>query len=364
MKQQPGAPVRFGVVGCGVIAYWVHLRILQHLSGAKLVAASDPDAGARERAGRIAKIPIVEQSSELLERDDIDAVVICSPTDSHAAVAIAACNAGKHVFLEKPIATSASDARRVMHAAEAAGVCAVLGFNRRLHPMYEQARSLIKTGVLGRVHAVQSAFCEPMTTADMSPWRRTRTTGGGVMLDLASHHIDLFRWFLDDEIESVSAQITSAETEHDTATVAFNMCQGTSVQSFFSYRTARADFIEFIGEKGSLKLDRHEPRFVMKVARRFGYGTRTRRVIPSAGSTAWRLKRVVRPSVEPSYQHALAAFVDAIHGGSGRVATFADGVVNIDVIAAAESSTLTGSTTLVNDGSASPSVDNAGQLTA
>lgn len=338
MKGPHVGPVRVGVVGCGVIAYWVHLRLLQHLPGAKLVAASDPDGAARARAGRIARVPIVEDSAKIFADDEVDAVVICSPTHLHADLAVTACEAGKHVFLEKPIATNATDARRVVNAAASAGVSAMIGFNRRRHPMYEQARELIAGGGIGPVRAVHSAFCEPMKLAEMSPWRRSRESGGGVLLDLASHHIDLLRWFLDDEVVSADARISSTESEHDTAAVTLELSKGAVAQSFYSFRTARADFMEFIGETGTLRVDRHEPHFTLKVARRFGYGTRTRRVVPSASAAAWRIRRLVRPSVEPSYRHSLAAFVDSIRGGPGHVATFADGARNIDVIVAAEAS--------------------------
>src|ERR1019366_3772035 len=95
-------------------------------------------------------------------RDDVDAVVICAPTHLHASLAIAACAAGKHVFLEKPIATTATDSRRLVDAAAESGLTAMVGFNRRLHPMFEQARALMSAGGIGRVRAVQTAFCEPM----------------------------------------------------------------------------------------------------------------------------------------------------------------------------------------------------------
>lgn len=338
MKASSAGLVRVGVVGCGVIAYWVHLRLLQKLSGAKLVVASDPDRDARARAGKIARVPIVQDSAAIFSDDQVDAVVICSPTHLHADLAVAACSAGKHVFLEKPIATNATDARRVVAAAASAGVSAMIGFNRRRHPMYEQARDLIAAGGIGPVRAVHTAFCEPMKLEEMSPWRRSRESGGGVLLDLASHHIDLLRWFLDDEVESADARISSVLSEHDTASVTLEMSKGAVAQSSYSFRTARADFMEFIGETGTLRIDRHEPRFTLKVARRFGYGTRTLRVVPSASSAAWRVRRLVQPSVEPSYRNSLAAFVDSIRGGPGQVATFADGARNIDVIAAAEAS--------------------------
>jgi predicted dehydrogenase len=331
-------PVRVAVLGCGVIAYWVHLRLLQNLPGATLAGASDPDPDARARARTLVRVPVVEDSQQLLENDNIDAVVICAPTHLHADLATAACKAAKHVFLEKPIATNAADSLRVMNAAGEAGVSAMLGFNRRFHPMFEQARAMIASGELGRVRAVQTAFCEPMSLTDMAKWRRSRSTGGGVLLDLASHHVDLLRWFLDDEIVFAEATISSDASEHDSATLALSLRGGAQVQSFFSYRTGRADFLEFIGEKATLRIDRHEPNFTLKVGRRFGYGTRTRHVVPSRSVAAWRVQRLVRPSRDPSYRRALGAFVDSIRGAAPSLASFSDGARSLDVILAAEAS--------------------------
>lgn len=338
MKHSRKGVVRVGVIGCGVIAYWVHLRLLPTLPGVELVIASDPDEAARDRAKQIVRAPIVKDSFEILSRDDVDAVVICASTDKHAELAIAACNAGKHVFLEKPIATTAEDAALVMNAASRAGVSAVLGFNRRLHPMFEQARDMVQRGEIGRVRAIQTAFCEPMSILEMAEWRRSRDAGGGVLLDLASHHIDLLRWFLDDDVETANAEIHSDESEHDSATLSMSLHGGAQVQSFFSYRTARADVMEFVGEKATLRIDRHQPMFTMKVGRRFGYGTRRRRVLPSREVAAWRLRRLARPSQEPSYRRALGAFVGSIHGKPSGLASFADGVRCLDVILAAEES--------------------------
>jgi myo-inositol 2-dehydrogenase/D-chiro-inositol 1-dehydrogenase len=341
MKRNGTQAIRVGVIGCGVIAYWVHLRILRNLPGSTLAAASDPDPQARARAQKLVRVPIVESSADLLARDDIDAVVICAPTHLHAALATSALAAGKHVFLEKPIATTAEDSRRAVEAAESSDVTAMVGFNRRLHPLFEQARAMIAAGDIGRIRAAQTVFCEPMPVSEMAPWRRSRATGGGVLLDLASHHIDLLRWFLDDEIDTVEAVIKSDESEHDSASVSLSSKAGADIQGFFSYRTARADYLEFIGEKGTLRIDRHEPTFSVKVGRRFGYGTRSKRVVPTPSVAAWRMRRLVRPSVEPSYRRALGAFVDSIRGKGGKLATFADGARSLDVILAAEESAAT-----------------------
>ena len=330
--------IGLGVIGCGSIAYWIHLRTAQRVRGAALVAAADPDPAARKRAERLTRKHVYERTEDLLARDDIDAVIVTGPTHLHAELVIAACAAGKHVYLEKPIASSIRDGARIVDAAARAGVTVALGFNRRFHPLSEQARQLIRDGRLGRIHAVQTTFCEFAQPDTMPEWKRRRVTGGGVLLDLASHHIDLLRWFLDDEVATVEASIDSDLTEHDSARLQLTMRGGTQVQSWFSCRTAVSDWLEFAGEKGTLRLDRHRPRLSLRVPRRFGYGVRTARLATPRNAVAWRLKRLVRPSQEPSYRRLLAAFVNELRGEARTTPNVADGMRALEVVAAAEES--------------------------
>lgn len=330
--------IRVGLLGCGVIAYWAHLRALRRMPGARLVAAADPDPGARESAGRLVDVPLYERADDLLARSDLDAVVICAPTQVHAELAVAAAGAGKHFYLEKPIATDAAGAQRVVDAAAGAGVIGAMGFNRRLHPLYQQARDLLAAGRIGKVRAVQTAFCEPVPPETMPGWKRRRATGGGVLLDLASHHLDLLRWFLRDEVDTVAATLGSEVTEQDSARLELTLRSGVEVQSLFSFRAGLADFLEFIGERGTLRVDRHSPVLALGARRRFGYGVRRAWVAPTVEVAAWRLRRLVRPSVDPSYRRSLQAFVHQLGGHPGSGASLLDGVRSLEAVLSAEES--------------------------
>jgi predicted dehydrogenase len=336
------APVRVGVIGCGVIAYWTHLRELRRLRGARLVGAADPDPDARARAARLAGTPTYPGSSELLARPDVDAVVICAPTHLHAGLAIAAARAGKHVYLEKPIAADRDDARRLAGVVRETGIVLAVGFNRRLHPLYLQARDLIGAGALGAIRAVFSAFNEPLPPDAMPAWKKARSTGGGVLLDLASHHADLLRWFLGDEVAEVEGEVHSRITEHDEAWVRMTTRGGVVARSFFSFRAGRADFLEFLGERGTLRVDRHLPRLSLRRPRRFGYGVRSAWLSPGPQTLAWRLTRLVRPSYESSYRRALADFVDVLRGAPARGASLDDGLRSLEIVLAAETSSREG----------------------
>ncbi|HZR84102.1 MAG TPA: Gfo/Idh/MocA family oxidoreductase [Candidatus Binatia bacterium] len=337
------APVRFGVVGCGVIAYWTHLRVIRGVRSAALVAAADPDPDARARARRLTGLPVCADAAEVIARGDVDAVVVAAPPAAHAELAVAAARGGKHVYLEKPIATTASDGRRVVAAVDEARVVAAIGFNRRRHPAFERARDVVRAGRLGAVRAVHSSFCEPTAAGEMPEWKRRRATGGGVLLDLASHHIDLVRFLLDDEVADVECRLTSEASEHDGAWLRLALRGGAEACSFFSFRAARSDAFELIGERATLRIDRHRTSPALRVSRRLGYGVRRAPLWPSPASIAWRAARLLRPSYESSYARALAAFADEIRGGPPQgLATAADGLRALEVVLAAEESDRTG----------------------
>jgi predicted dehydrogenase len=339
------AELRVGLFGCGAIASYFHLRALRRTAGARLVAAADPDPDARARARRLAAIDVHERSDELLGRTDVDAVVICAPTALHAELAVAAARAGKHVYVEKPQASSREDADRVIAAVDAAGVTAVVGFNRRVHPLFARARGLLVAGRIGRVRAGQMAFCEPLVAGAMPAWKRRRETGGGVLLDLASHHVDVLRWYLGDEVTEVVATLTSDAAEHDGARLDLAFAGGVHAQGLFSFGAGRAEHLDMFGDHGSLRVDRYRPALEVRGPRRLGYGLRRGWVSPTPRTAAWRLYRKMRPGWDPSFARALQAFVAAVNGEPHDLATLGDGLRALDVVLAAERSALGGAPT-------------------
>lgn len=159
-----------------------------------------------------------------------------------------------------------------------------------------------------------------------------------MLLDLASHHIDLMRWFLDDEVATVDASIESRLSEHDCARVQMSMHGGAHVQSWYSCRTSTSDWLEFAGERGTLRVDRHRRGVSLRVPRRFGYGVTSARIVPPAAVAASRLVRMLRPSNDPSYRNALNAFVSILRGEARSMAGLIDGMRALEVVEAAEES--------------------------
>jgi predicted dehydrogenase len=336
------ARVGVALVGCGSIGSAVHLRALGRAPAARVVGIADPDAAARARAQRIAGRDAVASADplELIAHPDTDAVVICAPNAVHAELALAACAAARAVYVEKPLALTTVVARAVVAATEASGRAAAVGFNHRFHPLHRRARELLRAGAIGRVRAVTTAFCEPMPVATMPAWKRSRATGGGALLDLGSHQIDLVRWLLDDEVEQASARLQSELSDDDSAELRLELGSGAVVDGWFSFRSGRCDWLQLVGDRGVLTLDRYAPQLRLATAR-CDIGAVRRGTWPAfAASRPWQLRKALRPAWEPSYARALRAFVAAAGGAPVELPAPRDGLRTLEVVLAAESTAI------------------------
>lgn len=323
------------LIGCGEIASAVHLRVLTRSRHAQLVVAADPSSAARERARRIARIDVTADPQAAIDREDVAAVVVCAGTDQHAALALATLRAGKHLYLEKPLATDVAEGEQLVAEAERSGVVAAIGFNRRYHPLFARARALVAEGVIGRVVAGQAAFCEPIALEAMPEWKRRVASGGGVLLDLATHHVDLVPWLIGRELLATDARVSSGTTEEDSARVQMRLPDDVEVEGFYSFRAARSDFVELIGDAGVLRVDRYEGSLRVWVARDGLHAVRQKRFRPDGATLSWRARRFLRPADEPSYRRALRAWLDAVGGLNRELPTLRDGLENLRAIKAA-----------------------------
>jgi len=328
-------PIGVALLGCGSIAGPVHLRLLRRRRGVRVVGVADPAPEARAVAER-AGVPAVADPLELLEDGAVGAAIVCAPTHAHAELGLAAVERRKHLYLEKPLATSVEDGSHLVDAAAQAGVVAAVGFNHRFHPLHRRARALLESGAIGQVRAIQTAFCQPVEARQLAPWRRSRAAGGGVLLDLASHQVDLVRWLLSDEIVSARAALESEASEDDTARLELQTARGVAVAGLFSYRAARCDVLQIVGTAGVLELDRYAPALRLSLTREDAGDVRRRRDPPAWQPRLWQVRRRLRPSYEPSYERALAAFVDALHGRPGSLPSLTDGLRSLEVVVAAE----------------------------
>jgi predicted dehydrogenase len=136
---------------------------------------------------------------EVVARNDIDIIIVATTNDQLAEITIGALNAGKHILVEKPAARNPRELQTVIEAARLAGTKVRVGFNHRYHPAFQQARRLLKDGLLGDLMFVRARYGHGGRLGYEKEWRaQPRLSGGGELLDQGVHLIDLARWFLGD----------------------------------------------------------------------------------------------------------------------------------------------------------------------
>lgn len=191
----PGrGPVRVGLVGTGAIAQIVHLPILTERQDVTVVAVTDHEMHkARAIADRFGVARVLE-FDELLDDDEIEAVVICTPNHLHEEQAVAALEAGNHVLVERPVALTAEGAARVTKVAEDAGLKIVVGMTHRWRPDVVALQSFVAGSELGQVYAVRGSWLNRRLPLSRTTWRHDADQGGGALMDLGVQALDLMLW--------------------------------------------------------------------------------------------------------------------------------------------------------------------------
>ncbi len=249
--------VRIGFVGCGFAAEHRHLPTLMRSSELSVEAVCDLDETARTRVGdRFGIARRYAGARELAEDPAVEAVAVCVPTGAHAEVAMAALEAGKHVFVEKPLALSLDDADALIERHRGSGLQAVVGFNLRSHRVARAARELLRSGAIGSVGSIASAFDDArFSMPDLPAWRMRREHGGGALIDKAIHHLDLWSYLLDDRIDEVFAFGHAGRGDDETVAVSARMRGGALATLQASDDTVTRNELTLNGDRGSVRID-------------------------------------------------------------------------------------------------------------
>ena len=203
--------VRAGLIGCGNIAK-IHASGLARSPNVTFAACCDVDESRARAMAEEHGAPHVFASPEaLLASGEVDAVMVCTPHPSHAAVVVAAAEAGVHILCEKPITIDLTEADRMVETARQAGVKFGVIFQRRWWPAAQRIRQAIDAGKLGRLTLGECAV-RIWRSADYfgsAAWRGTwANEGGGVLMNQAVHAIDQFQWFMGPAVEVVGRYAT------------------------------------------------------------------------------------------------------------------------------------------------------------
>jgi predicted dehydrogenase len=188
-----------GIIGCGAIGQ----RRAQHLAGARLVHCIDSQlARAAQVAAGSDGCTFGTDWRQIVDRTDVEAIVVATPHDLLAEIVSAAIYAGKHVLVEKPAARHAAELEGLPQRAASRNVRVRVGFNHRYHRAFQQARRLVDSGVLGPLLFVRARYGHGGRPGYAGEWRaQPRRSGGGELIDQGIHLIDLARWFLGEFVD-------------------------------------------------------------------------------------------------------------------------------------------------------------------
>ena len=190
--------IGIGIVGCGSIARWKYAENLAVLPGASLRAFFGGRAEELRKAWGAPGAVTCGSLEELLGRSDVDAVCICTPNDSHAAITLAALRAGKHVLCEKPMAVDAASAEEMVRTAEESGVFLTVGHQARFYPSAQALHGELRAGRFGALYFARASMVRRMGIPTWGRFFDPVVQGDGCQMDLGTHALDLAMWLLDD----------------------------------------------------------------------------------------------------------------------------------------------------------------------
>lgn len=296
---------KLGIIGLGGIAQLVHLPNFSRMSNVVLTSVSEIN---KNRLHTLAdKFNIPERYvdyNELLEKSDVEAVVIATPTNTHKEVAIACLKAKKDILVEKPLARTYAEAKPIVDAAKRNKKKIMVGMNLRFRPDAMLLRSIINSGEIGNPFYIKCAWIRRQSSTQKWFTKRVES-GGGVIIDLGISLLDLSLWLLDyPPIESVSSQCfyQNIKNVEDTA-ISFLRCKGSSIiniETSWSMQVEKDIFNLIVyGPKGTASMNPF--RIYKKIEEQFIDLT------PSQTDSAVT-------AFKKSYQNELKSFIGAVRG--------------------------------------------------
>jgi UDP-N-acetyl-2-amino-2-deoxyglucuronate dehydrogenase len=230
----------FGLIGLGEIAYTATAKVLQQTQNATMLAGVDPVEHVCQSFENTYHIPCSMAIRDVLDHPDVDAVIVSTPHVLHAPLAIEAAHAGKHVVVEKPMATTVEDAKAIVSACQAAGVlCSAKEGGVRYQPSTLRARELIHSGAIGEVMAIQiygaankpaSYWTGGYTGRVQTTWRKSKAeSGGGILIMNYIYDIFRIRFVTGLEVHRVFAEYDTYRTDvevEDFITVSLRLSNG------------------------------------------------------------------------------------------------------------------------------------------
>ncbi len=337
--------LKLGIVGCGSVTETFHIPSLRSLHNVEVIALSDIDKNRLRQLGDRFKIRYTyEDSNELINHPDVEAVAVCAPSQYHFSLGMTTLDAGKHLFLEKPIALSLVESDKLIKKVANCSARIVVGLNLRWHDNVRRAKVYIREGKLGSIKLIRSVITTNRSI--LTEWRKNRGLGGGAILDLAIHHFDLLRYLLDTEVEEVYAKSISSDTQDEVATVMLKMSNGIISSSIFSFTSSINNEIEIYGDSGSLKLSIYDTdglEFSSSTSAPSKFDSTFKFPFQKLINIVKNAKTVINGGIfKQSYKNEWQGFVDSVMHNKDTECNLEDGRRALEISLLAVESALTG----------------------
>jgi len=254
--------IGFAILGAGMIAEYHAQAVAANAgSGARLVAMGHYDRGRFAAIERRFGVPC-QAEAELLDNPQVDVVCICTPSGQHAQQAIAAARAGKHVLVEKPMATRVEDARAMIAACQTQRVTLGVAFQSRTRAVFQRIHAAIQAGELGQLTLglVNLPYYRPQSYYAQAAWRGTwALDGGGVLMNQGIHQVDLLGWYLGDllSVEAYALTLQRQVEVEDTLSASLRFAGG-ALAGITATTTAAPGFpprLEIYGTAGGVQVE-------------------------------------------------------------------------------------------------------------
>ncbi|MGH2457349.1 MAG: Gfo/Idh/MocA family protein [Chloroflexota bacterium] len=324
--------INVAVLGLGRVGP-SHVRTVHRNSRVSLIAVADADQAKLDRI--IAEYPSCAGYGDyhsVLERDDVQAVVICLPHWLHERAAIDAVQAGKHVLLEKPLANSVAECQRVAEVVAKSKVKFTVGHTQHFYPAVAAAKRILDSGQIGRTIMGIDTWNKPLEPEKRPAWMLDRKLGGGMMLMDGVHMIDRLLWHVGSQVTSAKAingnPIYPEIPADDTAMAFLQFANGVAITiSRIAYRTGITQYgADYFGTNGQLKY-------------RLPYGQRGEDGVWIGQNEIWEPVPITK---NDSLADQFNAFLDAIEDDTAPAVSVQHGLEVIRVMEAIERAGATG----------------------
>jgi UDP-N-acetyl-2-amino-2-deoxyglucuronate dehydrogenase len=263
MKSYPtinGRKIRMAVVGCGRISKNHFGSIEKHQDNIELVSICDVQKAVLSEHEEVYKVKGYLDLSDMLENEDLDLVVICTPSGTHADQAELCAKHGINVMTEKPMATRWSDGVRMVKACDAAGVRLFVVKQNRRNSTLQLLKRAVTENRFGKIYMVHLNvfWTRPQEYYDQAPWRGTWEFDGGAFMNQASHYVDLLEWLIGpiDKVQAMMSTTRDIEVE-DTGVLNVkwrNGALGSMSVTMLTYPKNLEGSITILGEKGTVRV--------------------------------------------------------------------------------------------------------------